>query len=475
MKIVLTGILLAVFYCCNASSIVTIQVTNGTGRPVMISKYDSLGNYRLVYSQAGHAGDPLVIEDSSKQSYILTISNYFFCVSDGDSIVIHLSKTKHSAEDSLVLSGNRVSFYNYWFLLARMRKPFPPFDYSSKGEQIWQANKAMLENAMKKELTFLECYRSQWKLPYEFYKKALDEIKYRYFVNCLSSGFSLGIDMNDSIIIPQFVYSDIRDADFEYRSYSNSFQNALVFYAKHLTDSAVGVKSGRYNDSYLNMLVDIARTRFKGLSKQILIRNIVSEYSVVRLQKYQKAFAQTMGLIRSEYSDISFLETLDSLYSRYDIFNKKFPGPVLDTKLIEMSGRSLTFKDILAKFSGKIIYFDFWASWCGPCLEEMPVTLKMQEQLKDSNIVFVFISVDTKASIAKWREAAKSHAIEANQFLLWEDFSSELCKFLQVGSIPTHFLVDKSGLLISNTPPRTNSASFITEISKYLFFHVQKD
>ena len=55
----------------------------------------------------------------------------------------------------------------------------------------------------------------------------------------------------------------------------------------------------------------------------------------------------------------------------------------------------------LEKYKGKTLFLNFWATWCKPCLEEMPSIKKAQEILKNENIVFLFASDETMEQIEK--------------------------------------------------------------------------
>ena len=51
--------------------------------------------------------------------------------------------------------------------------------------------------------------------------------------------------------------------------------------------------------------------------------------------------------------------------------------------------------DIMKKYKGKVVYVDFWATWCPPCKSQMPHSLKLEHDLKDKDIKFVYICIDS--------------------------------------------------------------------------------
>ena len=76
-----------------------------------------------------------------------------------------------------------------------------------------------------------------------------------------------------------------------------------------------------------------------------------------------------------------------------DLVNKKAPGFVLT----DISGQSLT----LARFRGKVVLLNFWATWCAPCQVEMPVFAAWQRQYGPQGFEIIGISMDDDAGPAR--------------------------------------------------------------------------
>ena len=71
---------------------------------------------------------------------------------------------------------------------------------------------------------------------------------------------------------------------------------------------------------------------------------------------------------------------------------KTAPGqPAPDFSFPDMDGNMVSLEDL----RGKYVYIDIWATYCSPCRAEIPYLQKLEEKLKDKNIYFVSISVDT--------------------------------------------------------------------------------
>ena len=77
--------------------------------------------------------------------------------------------------------------------------------------------------------------------------------------------------------------------------------------------------------------------------------------------------------------------------------------------LEDIQGKTTNLSLLLKKHKGKVIYVDFWSSWCVPCREEMVPSAKLRELYKGKDVAFVYLAYkDTKSS---WKKAAKQEGL----------------------------------------------------------------
>ena len=103
-------------------------------------------------------------------------------------------------------------------------------------------------------------------------------------------------------------------------------------------------------------------------------------------------------------------------------------------KLIDLQNTPLDLK----QYKGKTIFINFWASWCKPCLEEMPSIQKAKEILKNENIEFLFASNETTGEIEVF---GKEHDYEFNYVRVSN------MEELNIMVLPTTFIFNKDGEL----------------------------
>jgi len=107
----------------------------------------------------------------------------------------------------------------------------------------------------------------------------------------------------------------------------------------------------------------------------------------------------------------------------------------------------------LSSFRGRLVYIDVWATWCGPCIAEIPSLERLQKDYENKDIVFLSVSVDTDKEA--WEKMLTEDQLGGVQ--LWADGWSQITKSYAIFGIPRFMLVDKSGELIAVDAPRPSS------------------
>ncbi len=110
------------------------------------------------------------------------------------------------------------------------------------------------------------------------------------------------------------------------------------------------------------------------------------------------------------------------------------------TEEIEMNdieGNKVHFSD----FKGKWIYIDIWATWCSPCVKEIPTLKNLEKQFHGQNIVFMSISVDKTAK--PWLEMVKDKELKGIQ--VWAGQNETINTFYKVNGIPRFMIFDPQG------------------------------
>jgi thiol-disulfide isomerase/thioredoxin len=122
---------------------------------------------------------------------------------------------------------------------------------------------------------------------------------------------------------------------------------------------------------------------------------------------------------------------------------------------------------IRGKFKGKLIYVDFWGSFCGACIEEFPSLDKMKKRFAGKDIVFVRISIDK--NISDWKNSVKRLKIDdPNSYMLSDFKNSKMAERLQLTGVPRYILFDKKGNVVLLNAPRPGEENFGDIIENFL-------
>lgn len=107
----------------------------------------------------------------------------------------------------------------------------------------------------------------------------------------------------------------------------------------------------------------------------------------------------------------------------------------------------------LESLKGKYVYIDVWATWCGPCRQEIPSLEKVEEQFQGKNIIFVSISVDNSKDREKWSKLVTEKKMSGIQLLADNELNSKFTREYNIQGIPRFILIDPNGNIVNPQSP----------------------
>jgi peroxiredoxin/YHS domain-containing protein len=126
------------------------------------------------------------------------------------------------------------------------------------------------------------------------------------------------------------------------------------------------------------------------------------------------------------------------------------PRVAPDFSVRALDGRTRT----LADYRGQVLFLDFWATWCAPCVKEMPNIEKLWTERRASGLEVLGVSIDEDAKkvpkFAKSRKVAYPLALDAGSPPAWERYG--------VRAIPAAFLIDRDGRIVRQWTGRVDAA-----------------
>lgn len=114
-----------------------------------------------------------------------------------------------------------------------------------------------------------------------------------------------------------------------------------------------------------------------------------------------------------------------------------------DLNLVDLQGKKVHLKD----YRNKIVVLNFWATWCGPCKEEMPMFVDVEKTWAPKGVVFIGASVDDRKTVKAIPAFMEKYKID---FPVWTGATGDDVARLKLGeAVPDTAFLDESGVIVS--------------------------
>lgn len=280
------------------------------------------------------------------------------------------------------------------------------------------------------------------------------EVKYRYvYPRCM---YKIGYDQEKNAFVmkdmPAGYFDFLQRVDLDDQAaYDNdSYSIALDDYVAEDPRGKLNVPDSLTDDQEMALRVKHGYT-----FRQKLFKGKVRDHQLTKYVRDQLgAFANQPDLLawlinryKADCTTPDYVAIIDGLYATAQ---RLMPGkPAPEFTLVDTAGESIS----LADLKGKVIFMDYWATWCGPCIVAMPKVKALEEQFKD-RADLVFLKVNVNDDRARWIAYLTKNTPGGLQLFADERQSAELRKAYNFDGIPHVVLVGKDGKLVdANTYP----------------------
>lgn len=200
-----------------------------------------------------------------------------------------------------------------------------------------------------------------------------------------------------------------------------------------------------------------------GLATDIMLsqdycRPIVSEMTPVSDEKLKEMQAQINTPFIASY--IALMN--DATKAKIEENKKLAVAQINDVP--ENEGDDI-FESIMKKYKGKVVYVDFWATWCGPCRSGIERIKPLKEEMKDENVAFVYI---TNQSSPKGTYDNMIPSISGEHYRVSEDEWNILSDKFKISGIPHYTLVGKNGNVINPHLPHLQNSELKAMLMKHV-------
>jgi thiol-disulfide isomerase/thioredoxin len=215
------------------------------------------------------------------------------------------------------------------------------------------------------------------------------------------------------------------------------------------------------NRDYREVYDNLLKNNFiKGDDKKYLLTR---EIDRIAKSFTNKDFLDYFARFEKDVADSVYINHIKNKYSLK--FNDK-KNETNSLVLMSFDKKQITFDDLKKRHAGKLIYVDFWASWCAPCRKAMPTSIKIKNKNKD--VVFVYLSMDN--TVEPWQKAMLDEKLNnySESYLIVNSETSNFLKKQNVSAIPRYMIFDKMGKLAFANAPNAESKELESTFAKLL-------
>lgn len=339
-----------------------------------------------------------------------------------------------------------------------------PFEYQTIPFKIQSLSQNeyvdYINNTRYKQLEHLKAFKKEHPLSENFAELARWEIEYAAaFERLIYPELHAFFGNHDDYVVDEDYFLFLQDLPIDNPKALKSFHytNFLKEYTKYLYKLENGIEFQQEITEGYYRIYPIVKKRFRGMEIKefALAQNLMWTLDKTSLGDLEENFQQFLeNAEKPRYRRI----IAGKYRNEKNIANGEMAP---DFTLRDIEGNKVSLSD----FRGKVVYIDFWASWCGPCIKEMQYAKKLKKKLEDKNVVFLYVSLDQ--NLETWRSTVNQRGPQGIHVNGLND-STDLAAAYNVKAIPSYFLVDKDGRFVDVNAKRPADEDIMQDIQALL-------
>ncbi|MEO9964737.1 MAG: TlpA disulfide reductase family protein [Reichenbachiella sp.] len=190
-----------------------------------------------------------------------------------------------------------------------------------------------------------------------------------------------------------------------------------------------------------------AFSAIKQIPSEVIREDLVPDYSRKVQPGNENAEAIYEGIISITSDSLTHAKLTEKI-AKIRKLQKGMASPSFAFESIE--GETVSLSDL----RGSYVYIDVWATWCGPCLREIPALKQLESDYHDASVAFVSISIDEKKDYEKWQSMVASKELSGIQLYADNSWQSDFVKAYAIDGIPRFIVLDTEGNIIDPNAAR---------------------
>jgi thiol-disulfide isomerase/thioredoxin len=444
MKYFILSLAAAVMASCTADkeqhTIISGTLTNNSKEVVAINGHDNA--FELKVDNEGKFKDTLNI---SANGYY-----YFFAGRERTAIYLEKGKTltisvnTDEFDETLDYSGDLANENNY--LAAK-------YLYNEKNsdlQSLYSKEEAQFKDALTKcNKSYDSLLKAKDVTNTAFLELEKNDIKYAEAGSILNyETYHKYATKNDSFKVSDDFYSSLKDINYKD---TLAYKNSEVYRGLVSTHINTLISKKQKEDSTANYSVTYVETVNNEYPNGAIKDNVLTNY----LSGYGLRPDEHLEDIYSTYiSTNPTKENLEKVNKRYNVMKNIKPGKISPKFSFEnIDGTNTSLDDL----GGNYLYIDVWATWCGPCIAEIPSLKQVEKDYQGQPVKFVSISIDNEKDKQKWKTIIAEKDLQGIQLFADNNWESKFVQDYGIQGIPRFILIDKEGHIVSADAPRPSN------------------
>jgi thiol-disulfide isomerase/thioredoxin len=421
--------------------------------------------------------DAIKVDSTGHFAKAVTISRpgliYIFCgdyleafVKPGDSLTISIKKLAEpvpkynglfqiTPEYLGTLSGTH-SYNNFFSELESQTGRMDDLPYLIDNNYSLAEKKSIIKDLYNKRILLLNNFRAKYpEVESDFYDAAFNDIKGQYFAKIL-------FPPHKQADLPPSYLEDVKKEVFSFSGAASAqyyTAAANIFFTNYVGATLPPVYSSeRFEKEYLLFKDSVTDTKLKNY--------FLTATMIKFLDKEPDNYQEILEHYKTDVTDSDYKKGVIDAYERY--YSEKatsnqsitLTDEASKSRVYDVSNKEFSIKDILSQSTKKLILIDIWASWCGPCVAQLPEFRKLKEKYS-SSIEFVSLSEDR--DVNRWKAGVTIHKMTGKQYLMNLN-DKGFIRDLKILTIPRYILLKSSGETIRSTLPNVLETEHIEKI-----------